>query len=80
MAGDNGTMTFFQSLKHRHRMEFFRQNPLVQVVVWVTIIGVHVLGFYLNNFMGFVLAFSVSFVAYFFSPYVVTRVRAGGGS
>ena len=79
MAGEIETMTFFKSLKHRSRMEFFRQNPLVQVVVWATIIGVHVLGFYLDNFAGFVIAFSVSCVAYFCSPYVVTRIKAGSG-
>jgi len=78
MAGEEDTMTFFKSLKHRSRLEFFRQNPLVQVVVWVTIIGVHAIGFYINNFTGFVLAFSVSCLAYFGSPYVVTRMRAGG--
>jgi len=80
MSVENNRMTFFRSLKHKSRMEFFRQNPVIQYSIFAMIFIAHVIGFFMNNFGGFVLAFSLSCIAYFFSPYVVTRMRAGGRS
>jgi len=80
MVENNDVMTFLNSLKHKRRMEFFRNNQAIQYAIFSMIIIAHIIGFYMNSFNGFLFAMILSALAYFVSPYVVTKLRAGDRS